>query len=468
MRRRLPLALALFASIACQRGSTTSPDDVDPGVSRVDDAHALPAFTPDEPAAGVGQAGIERYYVPLTDAPTRGPDDAAVTVVMFSDFECPFCERGHDILLQLQRRYPDQVRIAYKAFPLDMHPHALLAAMAARSAQAQGKFWDFHDRLFSRGGLDFDTILRHASAAQLDLEALRDDLKALEYGPEVGRDLRLGKRLGVHSTPTFFINGRMLTGAQPMEAFEEVVDDELRRVARWRQEGVADDATYAHAIADGYRKVVFTDSDQSLDPDRVVPVPLGSSPRRGSDAAPVTIVVFGDFECPFCARGHEVMEELRKHYGNDLRLVYKHAPLSFHSHAYVASRAAVAAHAQGKFWEFHDALYARRARFDSDDLQEIARSVGLNMKTFRRSMDSLELDAAIEADQALAMSLGVSGTPAFFVNGRPVNGAQPELVFRLLIEEELERARAATERGVAGEELYQTLTHTPLDDMPET
>ena len=130
-------------------------------------------------------------------------------------------------------RYPGAVRVAYKAFPLDMHPHALLAAMAARSAQTQGKFWSFHDRLFSQEGLDFDTLLRHAESAGLELPALRRDLESLAYGPEVSRDLRLGRRLGVSSTPTFFINGRMLTGAQPLDEFEALVEEELVLAERW-------------------------------------------------------------------------------------------------------------------------------------------------------------------------------------------------------------------------------------------
>ena len=463
------LLLTLPLLLACPRaGDPVAPGEGDEGRSRVEDAHALPSF---ESGAGEGdEAGataIERYYVPLLDSPARGPADAAITVVMFSDFECPYCQAGHEIMGELQRRYPGAVRVAYKAFPLDMHPHALLAAMAARSAQSQGKFWDFHDRLFSQRGLDFDTLLEHAQAAKLDLDALRKDLQALEYGPEVSRDLRLGRRLGVSSTPTFFLNGRLLTGAQPLENFEALVEEELRQVEQWRAEGVTPDRIYEHAIADGFRKVVFTD-DRRLDPDLVAPVPLGSSPRLGPDDAPVTIVVFGDFECPFCARGNDTIEALRERYGAKLRIVYKHSPLAFHSHAYVAARASVAAQAQGKFWAFHDALYERRARFDDDDLHAIAKEVGLDMKKFRKAMESLELDRAIEQDQSLAMSLGVSGTPAYFVNGRPVQGAQPELVFRLMIEEELDRAAAATARGVAGEDLYEALTHTPLDDSPAT
>jgi protein-disulfide isomerase len=470
MRGRL-LLLALPLLLACPRGgATVPPEAADEGLSRVEDARALPSFAPageaDDTAPDGRPAEIERFYVPLLDSPARGPADAAVTVVMFSDFECPFCETGHHILGQLRARYPGAVRVVYKAFPLDMHPNALLAAMAARSAQTQGKFWDFHDRLFSQRGLDLDTILDHATAARLDAAALRRDLDALAYGPEVSRDLRLGRRLGVHSTPTFFVNGRVVTGAKPLDEFEALIEQELALVEQWRKQGVKPEATYEHAIHDGYRKVVFTQDDRRLDPDLVLPVPLGGSPRLGPDDAPVTIVVFGDFECQFCARGNDTIVALRERYGAKLRLVYKHSPLSFHSHAYVASRASVAAHAQGKFWAFHDALYARRARFDQDDLQIIAKEVGLDMKKFRKAMESLELDAAIEQDQSLAMNLAVSGTPAYFINGRSVSGAQPELVFRLMIEEELERAAAATARGVAGKDLYETLSHTPLDDAP--
>jgi protein-disulfide isomerase len=464
----LPL-LVLPLGLACPRGEgTVPPEGGEEGRSRVEDAHALPSFGPGEGEANrAGPVEIERFYVPVLDSPARGPADAAVTVVMFSDFECPYCQQGHELLEELRVRYPGAVRVVYKAFPLDMHPNALTAALLARSAQSQDKFWAFHDRLFSERSLEPDTMWRYAIQSGLDREALRRDLDALAHGPEVVRDLRLGRRLGVSSTPTFFVNGRMLTGARPLEEFEALVEEELLLAEQWRKQGVPPEQLYEHAIRDGYRKVVYTDGNR-LDLDAVVPVPLGGSPRLGPDDAPVTIVTFGDFECPYCVRGNATLTSLRERYGDRLRLVYKHSPLAFHSHAFVAARATVAAHAQGKFWAFHDALYARRAELDEDDINAIAKEVGLDMKKFRKAMTSLELDRAIEQDLSLAMSLGVSGTPAFFVNGRAVHGAQPELVFRLMIEEELDRAAAATARGVAGTELYETLTHTPLPDAPAT
>ena len=216
--------------------------------------------------------------------------------------------------------------------------------------------------------------------------------------------------------------------------------------------------------AQGYRKVEYTQRRRGLDPDGVFDVPLGSSPARGPANAPVTIVVFGDFECPFCTRGNITLERLRARYGDKIREVYKHNPLPFHSHAFMAARASMAAHAQGKFWKFHDELYAAGAKFDEDTLVAIAKRIGLDGKKFRKALQSDAFDAAIDADLALGAALGVNGTPAYFVNGRPVEGALPELHFRLLVEEELERAAAAIAAGTKPEGLYQALTHTPLAD----
>jgi protein-disulfide isomerase len=430
-------------------------------MSGAQDAAALPAFDVDEGASTRAGEG-ERFYIELGDAPVRGPADAPVTIVMFSDFECPFCRHGHEAMEVLRKRYPKRVRIAYKAYPLDMHSNALVAAMAARSAQTQGKFWEFHDRLFSEGGIESEQLVAYAKEVGLDFDTMVRDIESLEYGPEVRRDIRQARRLGVHSTPTFFVNGRQLSGAKPIEEFVEMVDRELEQAEKWRKQGVPSDQIYAHAIKDGYRKVAYTEG-RGLDPDGVFPVPIGDSPTLGPKTAPVTIVVFGDFECRFCVRGFEILKSLEEHYADKLRLVYKHNPLPFHSHAYLAARASMAAHAQGKFWAYHDALYATDAQFDENDLLAIAKRLGLQMNQFVKAMNSTALDDRIERDLALGAAVGVTGTPAFFINGRPLEGAMPQLQFRLLIEEELERAEHARASGVPPDKLYDTLSHQPLD-----
>lgn len=398
----------------------------------------------------------------LGDAPVRGSADAPVTVVMFSDFECPYCRDGYLNLRELERRYEGRVRIAYKAFPLDFHSGALPAAIAARSAQAAGKFWEFHDRLYQQKVVDLEQIFDYAKDAGIDPKVLAKDLDTLEFGPEVRRDMRQARRLGVSSTPTFFINGRQVAGAQPVEELSVLVEEELVLAKQWIAEGVAPSEVYAHAIKDGYAEVAYTGRRRGLDPDSITVVPIGKSPVIGPATAPVTIVSFNDFECPFCARGHAVISRMRARYGDKIRLVYKSNPLPFHSHAFIAARGAMAAAAQGKFWAFHDALYATEAQFDEEKLVSIAKAVGMDAKRFRRDLGGGEFDAAIDDDLALGAMLGVTGTPAYFVNGRPVEGALPDLHFRLIVEEELERAKAAEARGVAKADVYEALMRTPV------
>jgi len=452
----------------CRRsGDETRPPTAEES-SGAADAARLPGFDIRETEPEVEQAQVphERFHVTLGDAPVRGPANAPVTIVMFSDFECPYCQRAHEITRQLEAEYDGKIRIAYKAFPLDFHGDALVAAMAARTAQSQGKFWQFHDLLFSQQGLEQSKLESYARRVGIDVGTLRRDLDTLEYGPEVRRDMRQGRKLGVSSTPTFFINGRVLRGAKSTEVFRELIDEEIALAETWLAEQVPPEELYEHAIREGYREVRYTERGRGLDPDAVFPVPLEDSPARGPATAEVTIVVFADFECPFCARGQETIDKVLARYKGKIRLVFKHNPLAFHSHAFLAARAAMAAHAQGKFWAYHDALYETEARFDGQDLQRIARRLRLDMGRFRDALGSTQFDAQIARDQQLAMLLGAHGTPAYFVNGRPIEGAAPELQFRLLIEEELERARKLLDEGIAPADLYDALVSRDLENEP--
>jgi protein-disulfide isomerase len=421
------------------------------------EAARLPGF--DMQGAPVERGGVpyERFFVELGDAPVRGRADAPVTLVAFSDFECPFCERGHKTVQQLEREYGDRLRVAYKAFPLDFHSHAMIAALVAKSAQEQGKFWEFHDKLFLQKGIDMPRLEMYGREVGLDMDRVAADVEALKFGSSVQRDLRQGRKLGVTGTPAYFINGRYLSGAKPIEVLREMIDKELELAVKWQQDGVRADQIYAHATANGYREVQYQKARKGLKPDVIYPVPVDGAPQRGPATAPITVVEFGDFECQFCARGHDTLEKLRRRYGDRMRVVFRHYPLDFHSHAFLAARASLAAHAEGKFWEFHDKLYATRARFDEETLTAIARELKLNLKKFSARLHSDEFDAQIAADQQLGHTLGVRGTPAYFVNGRALDGAVPELEFRLVVQEELERAEAALREGAAPNGLYERL-----------
>jgi protein-disulfide isomerase len=174
---------------------------------------------------------IVRVAVPTDGAPARGPAEAPVTVVEFSDYHCPFCKRAQTTLTQILERYPGKVRHVYRDFPVDtLHPHAREAAEGARCAQDQGKFWDFHDVLFASTPHTTAADLRkYAELIGLDGSAFERCLAAGTHRAAVQRDIDEGRRLGVSGTPAFFINGRSLTGAQPVEAFARIIEEELAR-----------------------------------------------------------------------------------------------------------------------------------------------------------------------------------------------------------------------------------------------
>jgi protein-disulfide isomerase len=167
------------------------------------------------------------------------------------------------------------------------------------------------------------------------------------------------------------------------------------------------------------------------------------SPMRGSKTAKVTIVEWSDFECPFCERGFAVVKKVEQAYGGNVRLVFRHQPLPMHEHARPAAEASMAAHEQGKFWEYHDKLFAHQQALDRASLDKYAAELGLDMAKFKAALDSKKFDAQIAADATEATSAGVDGTPTFFINGRRLVGAQPIEQFKAIIQEELKKSSAS-------------------------
>jgi protein-disulfide isomerase len=172
-----------------------------------------------------------RIDVAVADAPVRGAPDAAVTIVEFSDFECPFCKRTQPTLTKVLEKYSGRIKLAYRDFPLDsIHPQARAAAEAARCAQQGGKFWEYHDALFAQSPkLGAEDLKRSAKEVGLDVEKFDACIASGATKAGVEKDVEEGNRLGITGTPAFFINGRLLSGAQPVEAFTRVIDDELAR-----------------------------------------------------------------------------------------------------------------------------------------------------------------------------------------------------------------------------------------------
>src|SRR5437899_8251355 len=164
-----------------------------------------------------------------------------------------------------------------------------------------------------------------------------------------------------------------------------------------------------------------------------------TGPSRGPDNAPVTIVEFSDFQCPYCGREVPVIERLMKEYDGKVRLVFRHYPLEFHPFAQKAAEAGACAQEQGKFWELHDKMFTNQNKLAVDDLKAYAKSVGLDAPKFDKCLDSGEKKAVVEEDMKASNEAGVNGTPAFFINGVFVNGAQPYEQMKQTVDRELKK-----------------------------
>lgn len=171
-------------------------------------------------------------------------------------------------------------------------------------------------------------------------------------------------------------------------------------------------------------------------------ISLAGEPFRGSEKAPVTIVKFEDFQCPFCKQIQPTVNALLSRYDGKVRLVHKDLPLeSLHPQARQAAEAARCAHEQGKFWEYHDKLYANAPKASADDLKSYAKDVGLNADSFDRCFASGKYKEVVQRDLNEGAQLGLTGTPTFFINGREISGNQPSEAFEAIIDEELARAK---------------------------
>jgi protein-disulfide isomerase len=423
-------------------------------------------------AADVAVAGdVERFKVPVTSAqPQKGPQDALVTIVEFSEFQCPFCARVLPTMKQVEETYGDKVRVVWRNNPLPFHKDAAPAAALAMEAYAQGgddKFWEVHDVLFAnQKALSRAQLEEYAKAAGLDMDKVK---KALDEGTHkklVDDDQAVANQFGARGTPYFFVNGRQLRGAMPFNAFQKVIDEELATAEALLKQGVNKNQIYATVTKDGLTKPAAPKPADKKprpgqpDPKAVYKVPLqGNEPQKGPDDALVTIVEFSDFECPFCGRVEPTMKEVEKKYGKDVRVVWMNNPLPFHKNAKPAATAGLEAHAQKgdkAFWAMHEKMFANQKALTAENLEAWGKELGLNGSKLKKALAEDKYAKTIQQQQTLANTLGARGTPAFFINGRNLRGAQPLAAFTALIDEELAKAKELVKKGTPRSKVYET------------
>ena len=411
-------------------------------------AAPTPAANNNRPARPTPDPNAE-LYVPVGDSPFKGPEDALITIVEFSEFQCPFCTRVSPTLAQIIETYGDDVRIVFKHNPLSFHDRAEPAARAAIAAQNQGKFWEMHDLMFAnQRELTDENFAAWAEQLGLNSERFQADMADPATAARVREEQALAQRLAAGGTPHFFINGYRLRGAQPFERFQAVIDERLTEARALVDGGTARSAVYETLQADAIRgnaPMIQPPAQPQANapaapaaPAAPVDIEIGDSPTRGPEDAPVTIAIWTDFECPFCKRFEDNLAEAMEGYEDRVRVVVKNFPLSFHQNAHVAAQAALAAHAQGKYWEYTAVLWENMSALNRPDLERYAEEVGLNMETFRAALDNETYKAAVDAEMAAGRAVGITGTPGWFVNGVKFGGARPPAQIRAEIERALE------------------------------
>lgn len=192
------------------------------------------------------------YAVPAAGRPVLGPVDARVTIVAFSDFQCPFCARAQATLAEIRKRHPDDVRIVFRNLPLAFHAQARDFAKLALAADGLGKFWPMHDLIFESGGRDFTQWKRFAKKLRLDPRKLARAMAAPAIEQALVEDAAVAAAFGARGTPTFFINGRLLGGAQPVDAFEALITEELAKAEAFAAEDPGGAGTFYDRLIEGF------------------------------------------------------------------------------------------------------------------------------------------------------------------------------------------------------------------------
>jgi protein-disulfide isomerase len=360
---------------------------------------AAPAFQPTQ------HVGLARG-VDLSRSPTRGSKEAPVTIVEFSDMQCPFCARVAPTLVELMDQYPGQIKWVFKNFPLPFHSDSELAHRALLAAGRQGKFWEMHDLIFSdQHNIKRDDLLLKARSLNLDMGGFVADLDNEDLKQRVTADVNDGIRSNVTATPTFFINGTEYSGALSLDRFRAIIAREL-------------------PAAGGAR---------------LVDVPAGTQNEIsiGASSSPVTLTWFSDLGSSLTLQATLQLRELVKTHPGKIRLVFKNCPLQMHPGAIYLHEAALAANAQGKFWEMHDLIIRNPQHTDKATLLSYASRLGLDLTRFEQELDSDLYRKIIDQDLREARARDVNGTPVFFLNSTRIDGLRPQQVLNGFVDVEL-------------------------------
>ena len=364
----------------------------------------------------------------------KGSDDAAVTIVEYSDFQCPWCGRFFtDIFPNFEPLIESgQVRFVYKQFPV-LGDASVVTAQLTECAGEQGDFWTMHDWLFNNpsawktAGSNLQNVLLDAGEELgYDREALISCSQSEATQEQIVADYEESRRYNFRGTPSFVVNGRPLYGFLPWEQFRLMIE-----------------ATLAEAAGEDLPPNVVAEPTPDLT--------FGDEPFAvsGDPDAPVVIYEFSDYQCPFCQRFYAdtkaALDEAYVETGK-VYFVYKDFPIdNIHAQARKAAESAECAGEQDAYWPMHDRIYDGKTEWENQDnaidvFKGYATELGLDQAEFDTCLDSDRYTAEVQEDLEEGRRVGVTGTPTFYINGQQVVGAQPFAVFQQAIDAALEAA----------------------------
>ncbi len=406
-----------------------------------------------------------RYAVPVGQSFFSGPANAPITIIDFSDFQCPFSGRAVSVIEQLMKEYPQKIRHVYKYFPLAFHRIAKPAARAAVAAGNQGKFWEFYHAIYHRNDrLSRKMLEETAKKIGLDMERYKQDVASDATQAVVDADIALGHRFGVRGTPTLFVNGRRVVGAR-VDVLKRIIEDDLHRLSSMNVS--TKEGFYAAFIKNGRTHFVKPPSPAPIVSQTIYRVlPPASVVSEGDKSAPVRAVFFMDYQCPYSRKVYETLKTIVAHKQNNFLRQFVMLPLSFHSHARRAAMAALVAANHHLFIPFSDKLFSTThvwqnfSKEDFDDyLKAIVVSLGVDEKQYEKEMRAKSTFVHLKEHEKFARSLGIHITPAVFINGRYIRGAYPISSFESVFAEEQQRAqlKRQSHQKLSPEELYVSL-----------
>ena len=398
-----------------------------------------------------------RFRAEIKGAPMKGAKDAPVTIVQWSDFQCPFCSRVEPTINKVMDDYKGKVRVVWRDLPLPFHPNALPSAIAARAAGEQGKFWEMHDKLFAdQAHEDRATFEKYAQELGLNMGKFKAALDAQKGKEAIEADAAAGGKIGAHGTPAFFVNGKFLSGAQPYE----IVQGQDRRGAEDRRrddrqgdaEGQGlrrpDEGRQDRGAGGAGRRPPRRGAEKTPEQDTTVyKVVGGDGPAKGSKNAPLQVVDLLRLPVPVLQAGRAdavaAGEGVRRQGAHGL----EELPAAVPPQRRAGGRGGdgrrrpgeVLADARQAVREQHRARSRRAWR-------STRRSWASTWPSSRPTSTPRSTRTRSQSDTKEGQAVGVNGTPAVFINGRKINGAYPWETFKKIADDELAKKKGKARR----------------------